>query len=80
MLSGVDRVKRMREFNEYPPSTLMVRFYTNNGQAHIGFFLKNVNKYVTGINLWKDIYEDQWYDIDEVSDWEVLKSEKELNR
>ncbi|MBO7450878.1 MAG: hypothetical protein J6U54_10975 [Clostridiales bacterium] len=44
-------------------------FYVN-GETHIGFYLKDINKYVTNVNRWKDIDSSIWFDDDEVEGWD----------
>lgn len=51
-----------------PPSTKIIRFKTNDGW-HVGFFLKDANKYVRNVNRWKDSETRKWYDDDEVKEW-----------
>ena len=54
-----------------PPSTKRIRFKTKDGW-HIGFFIKDVNKYVRNVNRWKDAETRKWYDDDEVMEWKEL--------
>ena len=54
---------------EHPPSSRKVIFYVN-GETHIGFYLKDINKYVTNVNRWKDIDSSIWFDDDEVEGWD----------
>ena len=57
---------------EYPPSTTPIRFITDDGEQHTGFFVKDINKYVRGVYRWKDVDTGQWYDDDEVLLWEDI--------
>ena len=44
-------------------------FYVD-GEAHIGFYIKNINKYVTNVNRWKDVDSEEWYDDKDVEGWD----------
>lgn len=50
-----------------PPSTKRIRFKTKDGW-HVGFFLKDANKFVRNVNRWKDTETNRWYDGD-VFEW-----------
>lgn len=52
-----------------PPSTKPVEFRTIDGRLHRGFFLRDANKYVRGVNRWKDTELDAWFDDDRVTAW-----------
>lgn len=54
-----------------PPSTKRIRFKTKDGW-HIGFFIKDVNKYVRNVNRWKDAETKKWYDDNEVMEWKDI--------
>jgi len=59
----------------YPPSTKEVIFYTEEGGEkvkHNGFFVSNINKYITNVNRWKDTDTNKWYDDDAVIQWSYL--------
>lgn len=58
-----------------PPSTKKVYFWTMDNEMHIGFFLKDANKYVRNVNRWKDTDSGQWYDDDEVLTWEYFSTD-----
>lgn len=51
-----------------PPSTRPVLFRTSEGW-HRGFYLKDVNKYVKGINRWKDTETGEWIQDEDVPEW-----------
>lgn len=51
-----------------PPSTRPVLFRTSEGW-HRGFYLKDVNKYVKGINRWKDTETGEWIQDEDVQEW-----------
>ncbi len=55
--------------NTKPPSTKPVEFKTIDGKIHRGFFLRDANKYVRGVNRWKDTERDAWFDDDRVVAW-----------
>ena len=55
--------------NTKPPSTRPVEFKTVDGKIHRGFFLRDANKYVRGVNRWKDTDIDVWFDDDRVVSW-----------
>ena len=52
--------------NTKPPSTKPVEFKTVDGKIHRGFFLRDANRYVRGVNRWKDTERDAWFDDDVV--------------
>ena len=56
----------------YPPSTESVIFYTNDKGEHEGFFVKDINKYITNVNRWKDTNTNEWFDDDAVIQWSYL--------
>ena len=63
----------MKPEDKHPPSTKRVYFYTGDDPiAHRGFFVKNINKHVCGVNRWKDIDTNVWYDDQEVISWKDL--------
>jgi hypothetical protein len=55
--------------NTKPPSTKNILFRTSDGKLHNGFFLKDANRYVRGVNRWKDTDLDAWFDDDVVTAW-----------
>lgn len=52
-----------------PPSTKNILFRTSDGKLHNGFYLKDANRYVRGVNRWKDTDLDAWFDDDVVIAW-----------
>ena len=57
----------------HPPSTKIVIFWTEDGEEHRGFYVKNINKYISGVKRWKDVNTDIWYDDSEVTDWKYME-------
>lgn len=53
-----------------PPSTKEVVFQTKDGW-HRGFYLRDANKYVRGVNRWKDTETEEWFDDEDVTAWVV---------
>ena len=54
---------------DHPASTVPVLFQTVDGIMHKGFFLKDINKHVRGVNKWKDTLHAMWYLDEDVVDW-----------
>ena len=52
-----------------PPSTKPVTFKTADGKLHNGFYLRDANRFVRGVNRWKDTDLDAWFDDDVVIAW-----------
>ena len=57
----------------HPPSTKIVIFQTIDGEEHHGFYVKDINKHITGVNRWKDANTEKWYDDKEISNWRYFK-------
>lgn len=55
--------------NKKPPSTKPIVFRTKDGRLHNGFYLKDANRYVRGVNRWKDTDLDVWFNDDDVTVW-----------
>lgn len=53
----------------HPTSTKRVVFYTGD-EKHNGFFVKDINRYIRGVNRWKDTDTNEWFDDEEVEEWE----------
>lgn len=56
----------------YPPSTTPIKFTTEDGKEHNGFFVADINKYVRGVNRFKDVDTSKWFDAVEVVDWDWI--------
>lgn len=52
-----------------PTSTRPVHFVTLDGRSHHGFYLRDANRYVRGVNRWKDTDLNAWFDDDVVTAW-----------
>lgn len=62
----------MTKSKAHPPSTKLVIFWTKEG-IHEGFYVKNINKYISGVRRWKDVRTETWYDDDEVTNWKYFE-------
>lgn len=70
-----DKVSAVKEkINGHPPSTELVVFETEDGKPHHGFYVKDINKYIKNVNRWKDINTGQWFDDNQIEDWEMLET------
>ena len=63
-----------KEEKEHPPSASPIRFRTSDGIQQLGFFIKDINKYVRNVNRWKDVDSGKWYDDRDVIGWEDIPS------
>ena len=64
----------MKQDKGYPPSSRKVYFRTgSDGDWHEGFYLKDANRYVRNVNIWKDTKERKWYDDADVVEWRAVE-------